>query len=273
MDKDKVIDDLRAEVARLQAALEVEQTAAEQGDGALPPLTMTLYGTREALETERELRAALAQRAWSAKPSEQAEAQGKPSVDDQKDADMVVNAICSPDFIGKPSVTVDTPLFRVLLDKFGYVWELVKTPREDAARVAIISHIDAHTARAVAEAIKQERARSEVDAGALGIACTINKKLGDVLAGRAYLLPDDLAALKRFHECASDFDSGGHDVSRQAMSRLTEIGVCRHLGFGNHQTTSFGDYILERDVGEAVKLPLKTLLERNSDAAIAVKGN
>lgn len=94
----------------------------------------------------------------------------------------------------------------------------------------------------------------------------------ETLADEQILLPADLAALKRFHECAMDFDSGGHDVPRPAMSRLTEIGVCRHVGFGNHQTTAFGDFVLARSEGESINLPLKTLQERNADAAIAAKG-
>lgn len=113
----------------------------------------------------------------------------------------------------------------------------------------------------------------QADAGALKIACTINKKLGDVLAGQAYLLPDDLKALQRFHECATDFDSGGHDVPKDAMARLREIGVMQSIGFGRHQTTAFGDYVLERAGKEPVKLPLQTLAERNADAAVAAKGN
>lgn len=88
----------------------------------------------------------------------------------------------------------------------------------------------------------------------------------------ANLRPDDLAALKRFHECATDFDSGGHDVPKYMMARLCEIGVMQSLGFGRHQTTSFGDYVLERDEGEPVRLPLMTLAERNAaSAAIAAQ--
>lgn len=104
---------------------------------------------------------------------------------------------------------------------------------------------------------------------AYGLLCRQSSDAADKRDAGSYLLPGDLAALQRFHECAMDFDSGGHDVSRQSMSRLTEIGVCRHIGFGNHQTTAFGDYVLERSDGGQLKLPLKTLAERNADAAIA----
>jgi len=111
--------------------------------------------------------------------------------------------------------------------------------------------------------------QEKTDAGALEIACAVNRKLGDALLGRSYLLPDDLAALRRFEECASDFDSGGHDVPKPAMARLREIGVVQSIGFGRHQTTAFGDYVLERIAGEPAILPLMTLVERNAAMAAA----
>jgi len=40
-----------------------------------------------------------------------------------------------------------------------------------------------------------------------------------------FLLPNDLAALKRFAECCEDSESGGHDVPNERMARLREIGV------------------------------------------------
>ncbi|MEX5385587.1 hypothetical protein WCE10_21370, partial [Cronobacter muytjensii] len=128
--------------------------------------------------------------------------------------------------------------------------------------------------RALAAPAAAQEGAGEVDAkdaGALEIACAVNKKLGDALLGRSYLLPDDLAALKRFEECASDFDSGGHDVPKPAMARLREIGVVQSIGFGRHQTTAFGDYVLERTAGEPVNLPLMTLAERNAAAAIVAQ--
>ncbi len=132
----------------------------------------------------------------------------------------------------------------------------------------LCAYIDA-SQRVAAPSGVQGKASDAEDAGPLAIACMINKKLGDYIAGRTYLLPDDLVALKRFHECATDFDSGGHDVSKAAMARLREIGVMQSIGFGRHQTTAFGDYVLERGEGEPAKLPLKTLAERNADAARA----
>lgn len=73
-----------------------------------------------------------------------------------------------------------------------------------------------------------------------------------------FLMPDDLAALKRFAECCEDADSGGHDVSKDRMSRLREIGVVESKGFGRHQITTFGGYVLDLANDESPALPLKT---------------
>lgn len=90
-------------------------------------------------------------------------------------------------------------------------------------------------------------------------------------ADDGWLLPDDLAALQRFHECATDFDSGGHDVPKAQVARLVEIGVLRSIGFGRHMVTSFGDYVLGQASASHAEFrkPLKTLAEYNADAALA----
>lgn len=73
-----------------------------------------------------------------------------------------------------------------------------------------------------------------------------------------FLLPDDLAALKRFDECCQDPDCGGHDVPPDRMARLLEIGVVEWKGFGRHQMTTFGRYLIDLGNGESPPLPLKT---------------
>jgi hypothetical protein len=73
-----------------------------------------------------------------------------------------------------------------------------------------------------------------------------------------FLLADDLATLKRFAECCEDTDSGGHDVDKDHMARLREIGVVESKGFGRHQITMFGVYVLDLASGAAPTLPLKT---------------
>lgn len=82
-----------------------------------------------------------------------------------------------------------------------------------------------------------------------------------------FLLPGDMEALARFYECAEDFDSGGHDVPKEAMRRLVEIGVVRPAGPGRHMATSFGDYVMGRDNEMGLALPLKTLDQRNQELA------
>lgn len=58
------------------------------------------------------------------------------------------------------------------------------------------------------------------------------------------IAPDELKALGRFRDCAEDTSSGGHDVSKDMMRRLTALGVVRSMGFGRHETTDFGDWVL-----------------------------
>lgn len=81
-----------------------------------------------------------------------------------------------------------------------------------------------------------------------------------------FLAPDDMAALKRFCECCEDSGADGHDVPKEAMRRLAEIGVVRSMGFGRHTVTSFGDYVMGTHLDLGFGLPLKTLAEYNEDA-------
>lgn len=52
------------------------------------------------------------------------------------------------------------------------------------------------------------------------------------------ILPDELKALERFHECALDGED--YDVPKQMMRRLSEIGFVRSIGFGRYEHTEFG---------------------------------
>ena len=83
------------------------------------------------------------------------------------------------------------------------------------------------------------------------------------------LQPDDLKALQRFFECCEDFDSGGHDVNKERMARLHELGVVQSKGFGRHQITAFGDYVLCLATNTPASFPLKTFAEYNENARIA----
>ncbi len=83
-----------------------------------------------------------------------------------------------------------------------------------------------------------------------------------------YLGDDDFSDLFRFNECCDDPDAGGHDIPRERMRRLEDLGAVRNCGFGRHKTTAFGDFVLETAFLQNPRLPLKTTEEYNRDAAI-----
>lgn len=58
------------------------------------------------------------------------------------------------------------------------------------------------------------------------------------------ITPIELKALGRFRDCCEDSAAGGHDVPKEMMQRLAAVGVVRTLGFGRHETTEFGDWLL-----------------------------
>jgi hypothetical protein len=76
-----------------------------------------------------------------------------------------------------------------------------------------------------------------------------------------FLQDDDFAALQRFMECCEDDDADGHDVPKDRMARLRELGVVQSFGFGRNQTfqtTSFGYYVSRIANNLPENLPLKT---------------
>ena len=58
------------------------------------------------------------------------------------------------------------------------------------------------------------------------------------------ITPIELNSLGRFRDCCEDSDAGGHDVPKEMMQRLAAVGAVRTLGFGRHETTEFGDWLL-----------------------------
>ncbi len=60
-----------------------------------------------------------------------------------------------------------------------------------------------------------------------------------------------MIALRRFAECCEDSDAGGHDVRKEMVKSLCELGALRSIGFGRHETTKYGDWLLERDTALA----------------------
>ena len=63
-------------------------------------------------------------------------------------------------------------------------------------------------------------------------------------AMRGLLTDADMANLRRFDECCQDSDADGHAVAKPKMKRLELAGVVRSCGFGRHETTAFGDWLL-----------------------------
>ena len=55
----------------------------------------------------------------------------------------------------------------------------------------------------------------------------------------------DLKALKRFKEISEDSEAHGHDLSKDQIKRLENIGALRNCGFGLRMITDFGEYILD----------------------------
>ncbi|GKS85833.1 hypothetical protein AVMA1855_16795 [Acidovorax sp. SUPP1855] len=76
-----------------------------------------------------------------------------------------------------------------------------------------------------------------------------------------WLNPDDLAALERFSECSEDSEADGHDVPKERMKRLAELGAVQARGFGRHETTAFGRLVLGC---QFARRPLETTDECNA---------
>lgn len=85
----------------------------------------------------------------------------------------------------------------------------------------------------------------------------------------AWLQPDDMAALQRFHETAEDDES--YDIGKEAVARLCAFGCLQSHSFGRYSTTDFGDYLLDTWAG-ARTLPFTTAAEREARAAQAKEG-
>lgn len=81
-----------------------------------------------------------------------------------------------------------------------------------------------------------------------------------------YLTEYDFASLFRFNEICEDSDADGHDVPGAAMKRLEQIGVVRTMGFGRHEMTAFGHFVIEHTFLQKPTLPLRTHQDWNDIA-------
>ena len=69
---------------------------------------------------------------------------------------------------------------------------------------------------------------------------------------RSFVTDADLAALHRFAECCDDPESGGHDLEKEQVRRLEEIGALRRFG-RIHWITGFGDVLISVTAGIKVE--------------------
>ncbi|WP_253940977.1 hypothetical protein [Dickeya dadantii] len=60
---------------------------------------------------------------------------------------------------------------------------------------------------------------------------------------RSVITADDVAALRRFEACCDDPESGGHDLDKEQVKRLEEVGALRRAG-RIHFITGFGSAVL-----------------------------
>lgn len=66
-------------------------------------------------------------------------------------------------------------------------------------------------------------------------------------SARSIMTDEDMRRLRRFHEICEDSDAGGHDLPKEAVKRLERAGALRSCGFGRHEVTLFGDYLLGKE--------------------------
>lgn len=72
----------------------------------------------------------------------------------------------------------------------------------------------------------------------------VESAIAELEAVRRILTDDDMRRLRRFQEICEDSDADGHDLPKEAVRRLERAGALRSCGFGRHEVTAFGDYLL-----------------------------
>ncbi|HBU6573962.1 TPA: hypothetical protein MC588_003443 [Citrobacter amalonaticus] len=65
---------------------------------------------------------------------------------------------------------------------------------------------------------------------------------------RSFVTDADIAALHRFAECCDDPESGGHDLRKEQVRRLEEIGALQRSGRISY-ITGFGDVLISITAG------------------------
>ncbi|WP_025917528.1 hypothetical protein [Herminiimonas sp. CN] len=126
-----------------------------------------------------------------------------------------------------------------------------------------------NTLSAIGCAIQELQALEATQGDVAGDASIEERMAAQAKPFESYLTETDFHDLHRFMECCEDFDAGGHDVPKDRMRRLAELGVVRSCGFGRHEATAFGCYVHDGVWLQSPELPLRTIAERNERAAIA----
>ncbi|MTD33991.1 DUF551 domain-containing protein [Paludibacterium denitrificans] len=71
------------------------------------------------------------------------------------------------------------------------------------------------------------------------------KPAGEAVALPFAIIPDEMKALRRFHECVTDGE--GYDVPKDMMKRPAEIGLVRRVTANIYEHTNFGLSVLNGD--------------------------
>lgn len=80
------------------------------------------------------------------------------------------------------------------------------------------------------------------------------------------ILPDELKALQRFHECAMDGE--GYDVQEEMMQLLAEIGLLRRKSGNYYEHTTFGLAVLNGEFSDDQKEQPPASAQAMTDAQI-----
>ena len=234
----------------------VRPPAAQQAESGALPITRSTYGSLEACEAERERRAALA-----------AQSQGAQAPTDEE----IIAAVhaCGvdthPSKYDLPALQVEATSVPVIRD----IYMKLATRAALAAKAEAPAVVFANDGRepdwqgyADAERAQQAAAPGALDADLRGwfdewqnaMDNDARRALEAIISQRSApgtpeapkppfpISDDEMAALRRFWECATDGE--GYDVDKSMMQRLAEMGLVQRKSGAYYMATEFGLYVL-----------------------------
>lgn len=77
----------------------------------------------------------------------------------------------------------------------------------------------------------------------------LREQLAQLSPVLSILSTEDMRRLRRFQEICEDSDADGHDLPKEAVRRLEQAGALRSCGFGRHEITGFGEFLLDCNEG------------------------